>query len=286
MKHIMQRLLLGLAFICVQPANAWWFNRQSSECNAVCNQYECSCNPLHCGAFDLQLQAGVAPIKWRHKDQDVGGAFPFPSSTSPIITFFNSPSYKKLFRMPWIVGGQVGYAWSDNVRLYIEFNYLQAKGKKNVSVSTDTTPVLAAGFDVHKYKLYDAYFGGRYYWNRWCNRVAFFLGGKIGLTHHKKTKVDLAVGIPLLPPVSLVLTGVPAINHNTGVSGGVNGGFDICICGNWSLVVTGEVVVSKGPKIANDIALLQTVGQYNAISFGSIGAELRFPVTAAIRYTF
>ena len=285
MKQIMQGLLLVLILCCTQPAHAWWFN-QGSDCNTNCKQYECSCNALHCGAFDVQLQAGVDPIIWRSKAEVISGSFPFPSPTNPTLVFFNSPSYKRLFHVPWIVGGQVGYAWSDNVRFFVEFNYMQAKGKDNVSVSTATTPVLAATFTVHKYKLFDAYVGGRYYWDRWCNRIAFFLGGKIGLTHHKNTKVDLAVGIPLLPPVSLILTKVPAINHNTGISGGVNAGFDICFCGNWSVVITGEVVASQGPKIANNIPLSQVVGQYNAISFGNIGAELRFPVTAAIRYTF
>ena len=64
----------------------------------------------------------------------------------------------------------------------------------------------------------------------------------------------------------------------------------ICFCGNWSLVVTGNVIASCGPRAAAPIALnttemLNLNGASSLIPSG-VGTELAFPITVGIKYNF
>lgn len=247
--------------------------------------YECGCNPLYCGAWDLQIHGGVNPITWRNRG-DVLGVSCAISATTPVVALFEVPKFKTLFKTPWIVGGQIGYHWSDNARVYLEFNYSQAKAKSDVVFSTVLVPgTLASTLNFTKYKVFDAYVGARYYWDRWCDRVAFFLGAKVGLTHHKSADVNVAA---VLGELSNTFLFANAFRSNNVVSGGADFGFDICFCGNWSFVIQGAVLASCGPRsgilhVADVVT--PTLGVTDLI-IGGIGSELRFPVTAGIRYSF
>lgn len=246
--------------------------------------YECSCNPLYCGAWDLQIQAGVQPITWRNRGETLGVSCGV-SSASPVIALFETPKFSTLFKTPWIVGGQVGYHWSDNARVYVEFNYSQAKAKSDVELLTAAIALTSTLNFQSKYKVFDAYVGARYYWDRWCDRVAFFLGAKVGLTHHKSNDVALnaVAGSTVIP----AFTFANAFQSNNVVSGGADFGLDICFCGNWSFVITGAVLASCGPRAGRlHVADVATPVILTDLIVGGIGSELRFPVTAGIRYSF
>ena len=243
---------------------------QASDC------YECGNEPLYECAWDVQVQGGVDPIVWRQRDNfSFVNCLDFP--TSPVVTLFEIPKFHTFFKTPWIIGGQIGYAWACDTRVYVEFNYSQAKAKCDRVISN-------INFNNATYKLFDAYVGLRYYWGRWCDHVAFFLGGKIGLTHHKSS--DFAANL-ILPLVILTPDETPLFKSNTVFSGGANAGFDICFWENWSFVVTGEVVASCGPR-SNRNVVIPFNASTNATNLliGDIGTELRFPVTAGLRYSF
>lgn len=266
----------------------------ASESRGCCfNQYECGCNPLYCGAFDVQVQGGVNPIIWTSRSPILGINCPTAGGATVVTTLYNkAPKFSKFFKTPWIVGGQVGYAMSDNTRVYVEFNYSQANGKKDVNVPTDFSStiigaVIPVTYSFHKFNVFDAYVGARYYWDRWCDRVSFFLGGKIGLTHHRRLRADISFNsaTPLTTPT---LSDQEIFRSNTIVSGGANFGIDICICGNWSFIITGEVVASCGPRGIGNVSLgtVNILGFTNIIFNSPADTELRFPVTAAVRYSF
>lgn len=274
-------LFFGMVFITF-TGNAFLFGPKSSECRPA---YECNCNPLNYGAFDIALHAGVAPLVWiRHSALRVGTSVaPAPG---PVLTLFNGPHFNNLFHMPLLVGAQVGYAWSDAVRFYAEGNYLHARGKKDNQITTLTTPALLATLSLHAFRLFDAYVGARYYWPRWCDRISFFAGAKLGFTHHWQTHIDITVATPQFL-ITNFLTDQLIFKHGITISGGFNAGLDICFCGNWALVVTAEVVASGHPKINQELFLNPIIaGQFTSVSFGSIATELRFPITAGVRYAF
>ena len=285
-------LLLSCAFsgTIIQAHYNQDFNDQC--CNE--NSYECACNPLYCGALDIQLQAGVVPIRWRNRGQiNIVNCLAPTSLTNAL----DIPNFRTFFRTPWTIGGQIGYAWEDNVRVYVEFNYAQAKRKNNVSLTLlNITPAVnIATSNFGKYRYFDFYVGTRYYFDRWCNRVSPFLGAKIGVVSHRRVSGSLTTcDTTLVCPTPICIPssdcGPNFFSHNRSVSGGANAGLDICFCGNWSFVITAEVVASCGPHSVGNIAL-GVVDSFNLnfasnLLVGHIETELRFPITAGIRYSF
>lgn len=269
-------ILLSVAGIAQANYNDYSYENSGSCCRSSC--YECSCNPLYCGAWDLQIQAGVNPITWRHR-----GNFFINDCTleNPFVVLGEIAKFKDYFKTPWIVGGQVGHHWSDNARVYVEFNYSQAKAKDFVVLGA---PGTTTAVTFSKYKIFDAYVGARYYWDRWCDRVSFFLGGKVGLTHHKSLDGTFVTGSNRFEFGTF-----RTFDSSTVVSGGADFGLDICFCGNWSFVITGAVLASCGPDSnPNPVVLAAAAGEEPALVLlaGHIGTELRFPVTAGIRYSF
>ena len=190
------KYLLMMALVCA--AGTMQASRCEQDCEPRCEKrdccwsscYECGCNPLYCGAWDLQVQGGVNPITWRQRDDILGLNC---LSTTPLAVFASTPKFSSLFKVPWIVGGQVGYAWSDNTRVYVEFNYSQAKGKNSIfsdcffncrnqhhSYSTSTN------INCLMRMLVLGIIGI-------AGVIVFLssLGGKVGLTHHKRINADL-----------------------------------------------------------------------------------------------
>ena len=282
--NLQQKKIIFLALFVIGNLNAFWPFDGNNECATVCDNRLCG-SPLYCDAVDIQLQAGAVPIIWKHREGVQTGSL-FFSPTTPILTVFESPRFGRLFNLAWIVGGQIGYAWDSHVRVYFESNYLQAHGKSNVSISTATTPAVATTLSLNSLKMCDVYVGARYYWDRWCDQISFFLGGKIGFTHHYNTHLDIAIGIPPFAGFN-PLSEVEIFSHNTVMSGGITTGFDFCFCNNWAFVITGEIVFSAGQKINRSIPLIPAIlGRFTALSFGNMSLECRFPITAGVRYSF
>lgn len=288
-----------LAPLLAGSINADSYRQDRDECCRPSCCYECGCNPLYCGALDLQVQAGVAPILWR--DRGVFNTVICPlADISSVGSLFNIPKFRTFFHIPWIVGGQVGYALSDNIRVYLEANYVQASAKNNVLLSTvGITPSVAILFNNGKYKLFDAYVGIRYYFDRWCDMVSLFVGMKAGVLHHNRTR--FAPTITVTPAAGIVIPTIDLFVRSTVPSGGLNVGLDFCLCGCWSLALTAELVASCGPKSNENIPFGQPGASCTAIAFqptlpavpglnniliGHIGTELRFPITASLRYSF
>lgn len=289
---------LALILLATSAASTIQANRNQDVDGSCCPRsgcYECGCNPLYCGAFDVQGHAGVAPIFWTDR-----GDISFVQCTSNPLTsgiafLFEVPHFFKLFRIPWTVGGQVGYAVNENIRVFVEFNYLQAKGKGNALITTVSTTPQTIAFSMGKYELFDVYLGAQYYWNRWCDYTSFFVGAKVGLTHRKRTHFSSTLTSATIVPPVVLTTDTDFFHRNTIPSGGLELGLDFCMCGNWSVQLVGEVVASCGPRSAridfgqiSGCAVVQAVpvAGINNFIIGHIGTELRFPITLGIRYSF
>ncbi len=283
--------ILALALFFAAPLLA---DSDCRECEPVCCGYTCSEIPLACGAFDLQVHGGVVPILWEHRGYISAIQCTNVAGANPVVQFLKTPRFFKLFHVPWTIGGQVGYAISDNIRIYAEFNYVQASGKHDESFQTLQSPASTLVFDLHKYKLYDGYLGFQYFFDRWCDRYSVFLGAKVGAMHHQRIKFSSTLAIPPAAAVAFV-TDQPFFDKNTKVSGGLSIGLDVCMCNCWNLMIVGEVVANCGPRSGDTIAFGQNAGcnpaplvvpGINNLIFGSIGTELRFPITVGARYTF
>lgn len=254
----------------------------NNDACCVSNYYECSCEPLYCGAWGVQIDGGVRPIIWRSRDdffslQNAGGV-------EAVTAFADLPKFSSLYHTPWQIGGQLSYAIGTNYNVFAEVHYAQAK-PKNTSVGLAVTDDLY--LNLSKYKLIDAYVGARYYTNRWCNKVAFFIGGQIGLVHHRA--IDFNSSLTGLGCCSF--SPEPFFSGNTSIAGGLNYGLDICYCGNWSFVITGEIIASHGPRTIGTLILsgsdaANLDGATNLLLADRVKSEIAFPVTFGIKYNF
>ncbi len=274
----------------------------NNSCKPDENRYECACNPLYCGSKSIQFNAGAAPILWHHRGQvDVLSCA--ASSSNPIVQLAaHFPKFRKLFEVPWTIGAKFGYAWTDNVEVYVEFNYVQAEHKGRslgFSFPVPNLPTQSLAVVLGTYKIYDGYVGVRFYGDRWCDRhIAPFFGWQVGFISHRNVKGALSVnGVPIASASTVSDICVPGaitgnndfFANNTAFAGGVNAGFDICFCGNWSVVITGEFLATVGPQT-------QTTSVFNVptpapllatnLVVGPILSEFRFPVTIGLKYTY
>ena len=237
-------LLLLLAITSTVSMQATYEMNGDSCCRSSC--YECSCEPLYCGSWGIQFDAGVRPIIWNGRKnffslQNANGG-------TGITTLANLPKYKSLYRVPWQVGGQISYAWGTNCNVFIEAHYAQAKRKHTYNAQLASSNLYIS---LSRYKLVDGYVGARYYTDRWCDRTSFFIGGKVGFIHHYNAQYIS----PLTGGCCCNFVGQPFFKSNTTIAGGLNVGIDICYRGNWSFVVTGEVIASHGPKGIGSVVL-------------------------------
>lgn len=299
MKNIHMSKYLLFAVLLMQSAQTI----KADDCcpKDCCDQvYDCG-DPLNCGSVNLLFHAGVAPTLWRDRGNfsaiSCNALAAVPNTGTNIINFFELPKFSKLFHVPWYVGGQIGYAVTDCFEFYFEANYRQASHKHQfevvgIEIPNDTVTVLLNLRN--KYQAFDAYVGARYYWGRWwCDRIAFFLGGKFGLVHHKSVCFDYTITSTFCPAEApLASTSrVPLFFKNTVPASGLNFGFDWCVGCGWSVVLMGEVVATCGPKSNGNIPIAANCSQLSSIMpsnliVGGTGTELFFPVTLGLKYSF
>lgn len=277
---VISRLFLGMLFAYTNFAGA------TDQCEYT---YEDCCG----GCWGLQIQAGVYPTIWNKRGDLLLNACDCASETVGLtpVDLGAFPKFSSIFGLPWIVGGQLTYDWSEHFTLYGELNYIQANRKKNHPVLSTVNPALSLGFG--HYRAVSGYFGIRYYTcPLFCDTTQLFIGGKVGFLSRANIHARSLATITEIPAscsaCDLVIKR-DFFRHRTDVSGGVNFGADFLFCNSWSFVITGEVVATRGPR-SNCIAL--TDPEIFALAGGSflssprIKTEISFPVTFGLKYHF
>jgi hypothetical protein len=271
---------------CATAQTKWWCERD----------YYCEKEALYRGSWNVDFHGGVTPIIWKSRGEvDLVACGSDATGLNPMIQLAaHLPKFNHLYKTPWTVGGKIGYAACENVEFNFEMNYLQANRKCAITYNVLGLDDEVFRINPGKYRLFDAYLGSRYYFNRiWCQHLSFYLGGKIGLTHRYKTCATYSMNDVALVPLSVSCSPCDTVikdiwRKNNNVSGGLQLGFDVCFCNGWSVFASAEVVASCGPR-ANTAINFQTptpapLFATNLIS-GGIGTELRFPVTFGIKFT-
>lgn len=265
---------------------------------ACCEQvYDCG-DPLNCGSVNFWVRAGVAPTIW-HDRGDFSfvscNALSIPNVSSNVIPVFPLPKFKDFFKTPWIIGGQIGYAVTDCFEFYIEANYRKASQRQyvlgDVAIPNDVVSIVIDFQD--GYRAVDFYVGARYYWGRcWCDRLAWFLGGKFGLVHRQAVDFDFTITSTFCP-ASAALTGTNRefFARKNSPAAGVNFGLDWCWGCGWSFVIMAEVVATCGPCSNDNLVIPSNCSQLPSllpsnIIIGHIGTEIFFPVTFGVKYSF
>lgn len=221
--------------------------------------------PLECGDFALEVSGGIAPTIWRHNNSTA-------LVNQDYLVFgpvFELPKFSTMWHLPVEVMGKLDYAVTDHIELFAEGNYRVAKSRHVTLNSIPATCCVTSTqlFSFSKYKAISAYAGARYYTNRyWCDRAAFFIGAKIGFTHHDKVNVMNNLGLNDL-----------LYEKNNVVSGGGLVGFDVILYNCLSFIFTAEAIPTGSP--------LHTILPSNPF-VPAVRIEVVFPILFGLKYTF
>lgn len=267
-------LALMVTFALPTQVMGWFWD----NCNSCCDQPEPCCvvpGPLCEGGWSILAKGGIDPIHWTERGRVW---LTVPALPVPVFSVSRTAKFDKQYDLPYIVGGEIAYNFSDSAQLFIEANYINGKGK--------TFNFVAGAFNVSEvnddYEAWSGYIGGRYYFSRsWiCDRVAPFVGLKAGFVNHRRSDYALSLG-------GVFIDKDPYYVGKTGVSAGVQLGFDVAICDNFSAVLNLEAVASQGPRANrnNELDPVLTGGLTN-VNIGQVGTEVSFPITLGLRYTF
>src|SRR5438128_1822821 len=101
-KIIAQRISLFLLLLIASSMHARladWYYRE----NRCQQDFECSVNPLKCGAFGVQLQGGVYPIIWKKRsDSFIVNCTGFTNPVTIITDLGAFPKYNNLYKVSWV----------------------------------------------------------------------------------------------------------------------------------------------------------------------------------------
>jgi len=266
-----------------------------------------ACRPsFECDRVTVQAHAGIAPIIWTNRGNfqlvscNIANGDCAGQDLGPINCLFGMPKFKDLYKMPWTVGGKIGYMINDCSEIYVEGNYRQANAKNcfQITPSVNTGAEIATTIfrfnNLSKYSFFDVYIGARRYFDLdlcFCNNFSWFVGMQVGLAHHKKVKGDLYFKSTSNDCGDVLNQScVQLFSKHTALAAGGNIGFDYCIGCGWSLVLTAEFIATCGPNgnqniVVTEANVVPDIAPSNFI-VGGIGTEVIFPVTLGLKYNF
>lgn len=252
------------------------------------------CNLFNCGNWAYQVRGGVYPTLWHNRGHVFLNSCDCITGTAVTGTDLGElPKFNKFYKLPWIIGTQMQYSWNDCWNIYGELNYIQAS-RKNTPHNTVQAVNSQLVIVLDAYRAISGYVGTMYNFGNWCGceNFSFFVGAKVGLIYRENIlarQVTVAAN-----PVSTCACDSPFkrdfFRHGARISGGGNLGVIYGWCDCWSLVLTGEVVASGGPKgnrcvPLTDVEIVQLAGGSN-LGVNKISTEISFPVTLGLKYDF
>jgi len=229
--------------------------------------------PIYEDAISVQIKGGVAPSHWTKR----GPVYISDVLVDELFSLNSIPHFHEQFHTPWQAGAEVAWNVNRHVQLFLEGIYQQSDGKRHSYFSD--SDLFQESFS--RYKNSGGFLGGRYYFNRICHAVSFFLGFKAGIVYQNRVSYHF------------VIDDLDFFKHHKyyryqwAPSAGLQAGADIALSYNFSLVLTGEVTVTQGMNSVRNIEYNPLVtGGITNIVLGETGKIVAFPVTLGLRYSF
>ncbi len=194
--------------------------------------------------------------------------------------------FSQLFHNPgYGIGIEVAYGACGYREAFLEFTYRHHNSlNKPFSITLNDVPI-AVENKLKALNMYGAFLGFRYFFNRvCCERLAFFLGAKVGISHYNEVKTS---------PLTLTNANVSIskntawFNSNNTIAGGIQAGFDVILHGCFSLFGTAEILAGSALRSKAIIDLVpETAIPVFALIRQTRGTLFSFPVNLGLRYYF
>lgn len=274
---MVRRIFSGIAFalavlLGVGPNPLW------ANCDEGCGPAYCfdACNsgPLCCGNFGVLVRGGIAPGLFTDRGT---GWLTVPPLTPPVRPTGRAIVFGEAFDLPWTVGAELSWNLSCRIQLFLEYAYLQAKGRRVI-------PDPTAENLFSNLRANSGYLGVRYYLDpitRLSCRgpFALYVGFKAGLSWQRPITLGATVNnMFIFEPTVFV--------SQTAVSGGLQIGAEWWFCKCWSLLLQGEFIATQAPRSRGNVPFPVIPGFPSDFTPARVGLLLTFPVTLGLRWTF
>ena len=191
-----------------------------------------------------------------------------------------SRSYKDVYGTSgWVVGGELGYGYSDAVEAFVRLNYGQLSGKRlqvgNAVVGAPVNATLPIYGKFDDRKAFGLTVGGRY-WFSPGTTLRPFAGANIGLA-----SLDAVRATFTIPGGGITIPNARFFKSSTVFTGGVEAGLGYGIASNIDLELAVSANYSGAPK-ADDTDL----AGLGLSSINHVNARWSVPVTLGVRFKF
>lgn len=268
-----------------------------SLCGAkLCADYSCCepvdycCDPLACGEWRVSIKGGVAPQYFgdRSRSQLIFG----PGAVLPgVVIGDRLPKFNDLFKTPWQLGFEIGYALDCNNEIYVEFAYDKARGKNHnttadVVVDGVVFP-LGVATSLGDYKTYSGYVGWRYHFPSFCwGGGHLFTGLKVGVIERKSINSSVAL---TFAGITIDVDGDRSFNRDRTVSAGFCLGYNYSFGCGWSASLAIEAVASGAMRNNQRFEFGPITGTLTGLDelvVGRTGTIIEWPITLSLTKSF
>jgi len=239
--------------------------------NLWCGGPLCQCD------LSVAIKGGGAPTFFTHNGKVTltdPGAMP-PTFASGRVGDFNH-----LFDVPWTIGLEIALNLSSRIQFFFEYAYYQAEGKSRLRTFENATLQQV----LFNYVSNNAYFGLRYYFNRWClacagTPIAPYIGIKAGIAQQRHINRRLFSG-------AMQIIETPFFRAQTAPSGSLFGGLEWWFAGRMSALVQVDLAITRGLRPDRAIIFDPPIGTVVGQSNGRTEQLISVPVTLGVRYYF
>lgn len=246
------------------------------EADDCCDPCESSCCEQNFGCWNLKVKSGVVPSFFtQRKDArlDIPEAGPLLTQKARNAQFHNQ------FHLPWLIGGEIGYLFTDCDEFFLDADYTYAKGKTYSYSSVTGTETFDVREKYGSLRQSSVYLGLRHYFYDLCWCIDSYLGVKAGFQHrdavHQHATISSVGSIGKRPYYK---------NINT-YSGGIQAGLSYSFCNCWKADLQVEVLAAGAMRNAI-YELNPPRGGVTNVIIGETGTIISIPVTIGISASF
>ena len=256
---------------------------------------------IQCSASHLEyeIHGGMAPTVWTKRSQFAAissNAIMIFEQPNFFVPLFKMPAFKDIFSVPIIVGMQIKYDLAPCFYVYVNMNFRHAH-KQVFNLNKIVVPSIdIIQFNLkmqNNYRALDFTIG--FHRNFWLRDINIFAGIQYGFLYRKKVDFIFSTRSQTVsPPLAYVSNQLPFFTTNISPVGGLSVGasmdLDYCL----SLVIMGQLMVSRGPQFSefitfdfpNESVFVNPYLAPNAFKVGIIKTEIFFPITIGLQYNF
>jgi hypothetical protein len=249
---------------------------------SVCLAGDCHAVVLKKHSFSFSTYGGVAISNFQ-SEVKFKQNFKFANSTLVSQKLLKlsgdsqkSFSFNNMYKVPFVLGCDIGYALMDNIEVIAGVNYFSAQG--------DNITARNVRYEFSKQKYYAGYVGGRYYFPiKLLNiqNLYHYVGAKIGYAkRNAQSMSNTTDGLA-------ILKGHQVFSSSKGILFGAHFGAGYKLTDHFAINVTGEFLWMGGLDGNNKQITIKpnTNTTYTANIAKRPEASFHYPMTAGIRIT-